>query len=138
MSREEAYLAGKGKDDPGIERWILIAPQLKAADKIWSLGSNELSVKYRSRVDDRGERFKVYSEPPHRAVAEVIAGVTRASSASPAIKRLSKSKTGVLVFYPVRGEKENFTSMGFALQLPPNGRPKELRYGALDDDDALT
>lgn len=134
MSREQIYLGGRGKDDPKIDRWVFLAPQLKNPDDTWSSGKGNppLSVKIRARVDDNGERFKVYSERDHRTIARIIAGLEVPTGVSPVLRKLSHPRTAVICFYPVKDRTEKFESMGFALQLPPNGRPKELRYGALD------
>lgn len=133
MSREQTYLEGEKEDDPHIDRWLFLAPQLKVADDTWALSGERLTVKLRSRVDEQGSRFKVYSEPQHRSIARVVAGLDPTTVTSPILEKVSKPKTAVLCFYPVRAQGEKFVSMGFAIQLPSNGRPKELRYGALAD-----
>lgn len=138
MKRELTYLAGNGADDPGIARWFLLAPQTKTVTRTWVMGSKTFAVKTRSRVDDRGERFKVYTEPDHRKVAEVLAGLKDGSQMSPVVKKNVRDKTGVLLFYPVKDESDSFDSMGFAILLPNNGRPKELRYGAVDDAESIS
>lgn len=135
MSREATYLAGKGKDDPKIERWLFLAPQLQNQDDEWSAAGVDLTVKIRARVDEHGGRFKVFSEPQHRNVAKAVAGLVKPLKVSPALKRLMKPKTGVICFYPVRDRGEAFVSMGFTMLFPPNGRPKELRYSPLVDNE---
>ena len=137
LSRELTYLKATGADDPGVRRWLLVAPQLQKPDlKPFAAAGFNFRVKKRTRVDDGGERYKVYSEPAHRALAEVLAGVTKPAKVSKPTNALMKPETGVILFYPVRDSDggEKFTSMGFGLMLPPNGRPKELRYGALDEE----
>jgi hypothetical protein len=134
MSREEIYLSGKGKDDPKIERWLFLAPQLQSKVDTWPVGKDKLTVKVRARVDGHG-RFKVYSERQHRTIARVAAGLEKAATVSPALRKVMKPGTAVLCFYPVRDRGEDFVSMGFTLQLPSNGRPSELRYSALADQD---
>jgi hypothetical protein len=141
LSRELTYLRAKGKDDPGIRRWMLVAPQLdQSSPDDWRAAGRRFTVKQRARVDDGGERYKAYSEPAHRVLARVLAGKIEATEANENLEGLIEPGTAVILFYPVRdsGRGEKYTTMGFALMLPPNGRRKELRYVALDEEAAET
>lgn len=127
LTRELRYLAGRGSDDPLIDRWIVIAPQLRTdARAKWG----RFDVKQRSRVTEKGDRYKVYSESHHVDMARYLAGVRDDVSASRTTQQLRRPRTGVMLFYPVRDfdNKEKYTSMGFGLMFPPNPNTAKLRY----------
>jgi hypothetical protein len=131
LKHQVAYLEGK-EGSVGIERWLVLAPQLENADRFWPTrqikGVPRFSVKERSRV--LLKRFGVYSEPPHRTVAKYIAGFDiPATSVAGASIPAKVAGTAVMLLYPVRpASGEAFDTIGFSLYFPPNTLAKRLSY----------
>jgi hypothetical protein len=102
-----------------------------------------MRVVRRSRVD--GARFKVFSEPRHRAVADAIAGIQKFSWVSAHTAQLVVPGTAVLLFYPVVTEvpklrrvvEDHEISIGTALHFPPNRIQEPLVFGVQDADRPL-
>jgi hypothetical protein len=130
IQREIDFLSNStGHADPAIDTWLIIAPQMLAGEKAtWAAGELELTVKFRSRVSEEG-RFKTYSEPDHRLVAAYLCGVEQGDSRSKSTLALKKARQAALLLYPVRGEGETETSIGFAMLFPPNDIKVQLRWG---------
>jgi hypothetical protein len=129
LSRLLDFLDGTGATDPGIDRWVLIAPQLKSPSRVpaWIAGDTEFSVKYRSRAATNGIRVKAYSEPLHRDIAKQIACASGSEPADDAVRALAGPGTAVMVFYPAHHIRQEdavpddlVPTMGFGLQFPAN------------------
>ena len=131
LARQLDFLAGEGDRDPMIDHWILLLPQLKRPKFYWD-SSLQLSAVERSRLDDR---FKAFSEPRHRDIAEVIAGLAEGENVSADLKRLIRPRSGVALIYPAieKGTKPRVdddkvaqdadVSMGLAFLAPKNSIP---------------
>lgn len=130
------FLAGSGSLDPGIEKWLFLAPQPKTVFKSWHCNGKEFSIRERNRVETAG-RYSVYSEPDHRTAAECFAGIEDRQIAAGG-KDLRASKQGVFLFYPVMSEEERKSpkwkspTMAFALLFPKNGIKKQIAYTVAD------
>jgi hypothetical protein len=139
---EKEYLLGTGRHDPGIARWLFISPQVGDDIAYWSCGQ-PMRVVRRSRVD--GARFKVFTEPRHRAVADAISGIRKFSWVSAQTAQLVVPGTAVLLFYPVVTEvpkvrrvvEDHEVSIGTALHFPPNRIQEPLVFGVQDADRPL-
>jgi hypothetical protein len=125
VTRLVEFLNAGGDRDPEIDRWILIAPQLKKPSRVgsWSVAGLDLSVKFRSRSLE--ERVKAYSEPLHREVAEAIALAPKHGREP---QELAAPRTGAVLFYPAHHMQDDeevpegfVPTMGFAL-LPPENK----------------
>jgi hypothetical protein len=127
MRLEQEFM---GRDDAGIDDWLIIAPQLQSPfkNRYWPVGGHSLTVKYRARV---GLRVGAFSEPVHRAVAEAIIGDSPCDdSATEAFRR---SGRGVMLFYPaVHQDMAEIPTMGFALLFPRNSIPSQILFGVVD------
>jgi hypothetical protein len=130
LAREAAYLEGS-YGDPGIDRWLIVAPQMANPDAYWPEAKSSdlprLPVRERSRV---GRRFGSLSEPHHVKVANYLANIGE-SDLSPLSQNFSKLKltrTAVMLFYMVKDRSEDFESVLFALQFPNNSIPGKLAW----------
>ena len=73
LELESQFLHGTAIGDPQIDDWLLLMPQLQLHRKPWqTAGYTFISVE-RARVGGFG-RFKAYTGPNHRKVAEIIIG----------------------------------------------------------------
>ncbi len=131
IQREIDFLEMSPKaGDPGIDTWLIIAPQLKSADGLkWTAAGLDFSVKGRSRINEAG-RFKAFSEPDHRAIASYLCGIEEGTTSSRATLDLKRDRQGALLLYPVVPERtKEQTSIGFALFFPKNQIRAQLRWG---------
>jgi Z1 domain len=147
---EREFLAGKGNFDPEIDRWIVIFPQRgDSEDAVWECG-HPLKVVKRSRTtrDGGNQPFKVFSEPRHRAVAEVVMRNLGGAGATADTLSLRRSRTAVALVYPTLEElpptarpiADEEISIGFWLGFPINAVKEQLVFGVRDSSkpDAIT
>lgn len=109
--------------DPGIDRWLLLSPEISNPQGIFRLGGVDLNVVVRTRQSPT--RFNTYNDPTHRAFARHLAGPDLLSEPSKALEDLRAPKTGVMILYPIaeekgKGERPGVT-VGFTLLYPKNG-----------------
>ena len=134
LELESQFLHGTAIGDPQIEDWLLVMPQLQLRRKPWqTAGYTFISVE-RARVGGFG-RFKAYTGPNHRKVAEIISGNGTVEEANDAVRRLAKSRgRAVLLLYPVfqradeNLEQSEIPTMGFAFISPPNDLPRRAEF----------
>ncbi|MCX4969581.1 Z1 domain-containing protein [Streptomyces sp. NBC_00654] len=92
-----------GEHGPGIDDWLVIAPQQMSARRVAAtvLGSRPLSLAHRRRR--RGDLFGAISEPKHRGAALRIARArdTEKGTGNEIVESLVRERRGVLVLYPV-------------------------------------
>lgn len=116
----------------GIVSWLIVAPQRRESfgDSLVLNGTGKFTVKERHRDEGRG--FQVFGEPPHRTIAEFLAGIepgkSRVASPDENTKRLRIDHRGVMLLYPVRETKEDKVSIGFELFFPPNKIPFDVNF----------
>lgn len=123
--------------DPQIEDWLVIAPQISEAEAsgVWQVGTHALRVVNRSRHQDGSERYKAFTEPRHRKVAEGLIGVSSTDMNGAARKYLKASGRGVMLLYPCRDkalEPEGFVTPGFALLVPKNNLVQQIAFTVRD------
>ncbi|MEE1739553.1 Z1 domain-containing protein [Streptomyces sp. BE147] len=98
----EALLTA-GEHGPGIDDWLVIAPQQMSSRRVAAtvLGSRPLSLAHRRRR--RGDLFGAISEPKHRGAALRIARArdTEKGTGNGIVESLVRERRGVLVLYPV-------------------------------------
>ena len=70
-----------------IDRWVLIVPQIKGTVGSWPSPVGDVAIAQRTKTTT-GTRFKAFTEPRHRRVAEYIAGVRLAPDANGSTKAL--------------------------------------------------
>lgn len=129
VQREIDFLQNRSdKADPGVDSVLILAPQLQAADaQVWAAAGLKLTVKRRARINEEG-RFKAYSEPDHRLVAEYLCGSKSGTTKHRATLDLIEERQAVLLLYPVCPEDEKETSIGFAIFFPRNNIRAQLRW----------
>lgn len=109
---------------PGIDRWLVMSPEIATPNGTFALEGAELHVVFRGR--ETAARLKTYNDPGHRAFARDISGQLFMTDPSPELQALRAPGTGVMLLYPiteVRGVKvkPEEASIGFTLLFPKNG-----------------
>jgi Z1 domain len=134
LKLESQFLHGTAVGDPQIDDWLLLMPQLRSNRKPWQTGGYTFSSVERARVGGYG-RFKAYTDPNHRKVAEVISGNTFAEAANDEVRALAMPRRrGVLLLYPVfqradeNLEQSGIPTMGFAFIPPRNELPRRAEF----------
>jgi hypothetical protein len=134
LKLESEFLHGASMGDPQIDDWILLMPQLRSNRKPWQTAGYTFSSVERARVGGHG-RFKAYTDPDHRKVAEVISGKAPATGADLELCKLVMPRgRGVVLLYPVfqsadeNPEQSGIPVMGFAFIAPPNNLPRRVEF----------
>ncbi|MGW9457975.1 Z1 domain-containing protein [Streptomyces globisporus] len=100
-------LLSTGEGGEGIDDWLVVLPRQTSSRRVEAsvLGSAPLSLAHRSRR--RGDLFGAIGEPKHREAALRIARASDAAirSGDETLKSLAGDRRGVVVLYPVVGEK---------------------------------
>ena len=123
--------------DPEINDWVLLLPQVKSTRKPWTVDDFSFATVERSRIDNSG-RFKAFSEPRHRHVAEVFAGLSEDRIEGEVGDFAGCLRRGALLLYPTYPfEKDEpdwpaIPAMGMAILPPPNSHPRRLGWGVHD------
>lgn len=121
----ETDFANRAVDAGEIARWLVVVPQVKGDTVEWpDAGVGPVSVARRSFDDTTG--YSVFSEPRHRDVAKVLAGLPQVMSGlSTDLEELRAPKTAVIFLYLVQpiGDEAPLddiagASVGFAVQFP--------------------
>ncbi len=121
-----------GMGDPGIQDWLIVAPQTRTAPMgTWHAAGKDLNVVERARDDGDRRRFKAFSEPRHRYIAEAIAGIGD-TQPNPSIVELSGPGRGVMLLYPCRESNQHPISIGFALLFPKNQLVATMKFVVAD------
>lgn len=129
LQHEIEFMSGS-EGDPEISDWLVMIPLVTETKNCWPpekvAAISQIPVQKRSRI---GERFKVYTTSSHRAVAEYIASTSeRFQPTDESAKALIKPHRGVMLFYPVKDDNEDFVSIGFALLFPKNNIQRKIHY----------
>lgn len=120
------------KQKHAITSWLLLFPQIKTSFgpplDLNALG--EFTVKKRKRV---GQRFGIFGESSHHAIAEFMASKKdkqkiQLVSSNEATKHLHKLHRGIALFYPVRETESQSVSIGFELLFPANNLSFDLGF----------
>ena len=136
LAVELEFFRGKGLGDPAIDDWVILLPQLKASSRDpWEVAGRVLTTVERARVDGFG-RFKAYSDPGHRRVAEIISGKVKGEATDADGKEIQRERRrGAVLLYPVWPKgidepelKPVLPAMGFALLPPLNDLPKRAEF----------
>jgi Z1 domain len=136
---ELEFFRGKSSiGDPEIEDWILYMPQVKSKRDPWVVAERTFATVERSRVDSFG-RFKAFSEPRHRQVAEILVGVADGEVVGDDAGLLAAgARRGSLLVYPTYPFKDaesdwpEIPAMGIAILPPNNSHPRRLAWGVKD------
>lgn len=136
---------------PGIDRWLIMSPEITNPQGSISLQGCDLHVVYRTRKPAGGARFNTYNDKRHRAFAEHLAGIKVLAEPSESIAALRQPKTGVMLLYPITETKgagpRSPVTVGFTLLFPKNSirnavgftvRTPERPYDAVVDIDEAT
>lgn len=135
LELESQFLHGTAIGDPQIDDWLLLLPQLQhPSRKPWQPAGHTFTSVERARVAGYG-RFKAYTDPDHRAVAEVISGKRAANEVNDQVHELAKARgRGVVLLYPVfpraddEVEQPETPAMGFAFICPLNKLPRRAEF----------
>jgi hypothetical protein len=130
---ELAFLGG-AHGSPDIDDWLVLVPQLEHYDSLWpDPDEGPLGVVRRGRISEDG-RFKVFSVPQHRAIAEFIAGVYAGTDPNDALRKLRAKRRAVLVIYLVRPRDDDAApvSVGFGIQFPESSAEKRVTWRLKD------
>jgi hypothetical protein len=123
MQLQLEFLKGSA-GSPGIDRWLVISPEIATAQGSLSLGGADLDVVYRSRKPEGGARFNTYNDKRHRAFAEHLAGIKGLAEPSESLSDLVAPRTGVMLLYPITetkgSAKRDGLTVGFTLLFPKN------------------
>jgi len=137
MNLQIEFLERVGKQDPQIDGWLLLAPQIGSPKGILKIKGVDFGVVYRERIETR---FGTYNDPRHRAFAEYIAYGKELSGVNDGLQALRKAHRGVMIYYPVTPIKKNakpskppFTT-GFTLLFPPNDISSPITFGVRRPD----
>lgn len=108
--------------DPGINRWLVVSPEIANPQGTFELQGVDLHVVYRTRQSPT--RFNTYNDPNHRAFARHLAGPETIPGASNALEALKGARTGVMILYPITEKKgsgkRDLVTVGFTLLFPEN------------------
>lgn len=142
-TREREYLRGTGDKDPEIARWVVFIPQREDESAYWPCCGQALRVIKRSRTTDaRGNsRFKVFSEPRHRAVAELVAAWPDSGVATADTATFLVPGTAVALLYPAVESmparpvalSDAHVNMGLSLFFPKSRIKETLIFGVRDE-----
>jgi hypothetical protein len=121
------------RSDNRIGQWLLLLPQLdkEGGMGVWNDVRPPLHVVKRSRIGEEGgdRRFKAFSDPVHRQIAEFLAGGgSRSADASDDLLGLLRPDTAVALVYPVRESASAPISIGLALRFPPNNLGFDIAF----------
>lgn len=130
MLHELEFMSGL-EGDPGITDWLVMIPLVNQMNNCWPPEKvdniPQIPIQKRSRI---AERFKVYTTSSHRAVAEYIASTSDRFQPDDdsVVKELRNPHRGVVLFYPVKDDYDDFISIGFALLFPNNNIQRKIHY----------
>jgi hypothetical protein len=138
IQRVIEFLEGTGEHDPEIDQWLFLAPQQKGLVGRGDIAGEKFSVFKRKRL--ASGRMSIYSEPPHKILAEFASLKKRKDETKPPIKNLSKSgselyspRQAVFLYYtiePKSDDKDRFPA--FVLQYPNNSIETQIQFGVKD------
>jgi hypothetical protein len=140
LKLESQFLHGTAIGDPQIDDWLLLLPQLQRSNrKPWQPEGYTFTSVERAKV--ASGRFKVYTDPGHRVVAEVISGNAAAEENNDEVHELTKPRgRGVVLLYPVFPradedlEQSGIPTMGFAFICPRNDLPRQAQFTVIRKD----
>lgn len=135
LKLELDFLRG-GLGDPEIEDWILLMPQLQRSSRLpWQVAGETFTTVERARIDGGG-RFKAFTVPYHRLMAEVLTGVSAGEPVNGPTRDLHRElKRGALLLYPTypkieeQVQQPTIPAMGFAFLPPRNSLPRRIVFG---------
>lgn len=134
LAVELDFFKGRGTSDPQIDDWIILLPQLKTNVRTpWEVAGRIFTTVERSRVGGFG-RFKAYSDPGHRRVAEVLTGKLSGDALDVDGKAIEMSRRrGAILLYAVWPKETEEPepvrpTMGFAILPPQNDLPKQAQF----------
>jgi hypothetical protein len=131
LERQMDFLGG-ASGSPGIEQWLIVAPQLKDGASTWDASGFRLSVI--SRAQEPSGRYNVYTDPNHVLTAEYLCGLRDEEYVGKGVTLgLRRSDQAVMLLYPVQAPGEpDPPNVGFALQFPKNNLPTRIVWGVRD------
>lgn len=89
-----------GSSQPGVDDWVILAPQHSNGNKRVSIGTSSRSFSWFARERRRGPVFGAIRDPKHTATAFRIAGAVP-SSGDAATEQYVAERRGAVVLYPI-------------------------------------
>ena len=129
------------KGNPGIDSWLLLAPQLvnEEPEREWAAEGKKFAIRHRA-LTGKETRYNVYTEPSHVQAARFLVGLEEGLAGNKWTSRLKAQRQGVLLFYPVLDEDTEaqtahpVPTMGFALVFPANHIQTKIRWEVRKDE----
>jgi hypothetical protein len=135
MELQIEFLQRVGAQDPQIDDWLLVAPQINTPRATIKIQGIDFGVIYRERTE---LRFGTYNDPKHRAFAEDIAYGEVLANANDQLLSLRKARRGVMIYYVITDEKTKKPkppySTGFTLLFPKNDIRSPITFGVRRPD----
>lgn len=138
LQLELDFLRGKSDvGDPEIDDWVLYMPQVKSNRTPWRVDNFNFATVERSRIDNSG-RFKAFSEPRHRHLAEIFANISDDEIEGDGSEFAGYSRRGTFLLYPTypfaKDEPDwpEIPAMGLSILPPANSHPHKLGWGVAD------
>ena len=119
------FLQKTGAQDPKINDWVCLAPQIGSPRDIISINKAQFGVVYRSRHAEEPARFHTYNDPKHRLFAECITRSKPFDTMNEALSSVCAPHRAVALYYPITDvdgpskPKPPYTT-GFTLLFPEN------------------
>jgi hypothetical protein len=135
MLEQLDFLKRTDKYDPGIDDWLLFAPQVSDPRGTDILAGTEFGVVFRSRPDE-GNRLSTYNDPVHRKFAEYISMQGLLDKPNDRLKALRRPRRGVIIFYSITDIDKPAKAIppftpGFTLLFPPNDIDTTITFGVV-------
>lgn len=133
LAPELEFLSGTQGEDPEIDDWAIIVPQLQRSgtEAEWKVAGRQLSVHLRNRFQATN-LVNAYSGPDDRKVAAVMTLAAEAVKVNPALAALRRERRGALLLYPIAHTKkvikEWTPTIGFTLAFPPNHIRRQIGF----------
>lgn len=142
FTRVIGFLSGSGDDSPEIDCWRVLLMDQPSAPSKWKFESLSCGVFRRGRT---GDRFNIFSEPRHKAIAKHLTGTLKLSSPNDELIGISEERQAVCLVYPVVPKDFNGgpivadtdVTLGLSLEFPKNSIPKLINWRVKDPRGSL-
>ncbi|QGW66673.1 endonuclease [Lysobacter soli] len=130
------FLSGTGGHSPDVDKWRVILMDNPSAAGKWRFNGKAVGVFERGGT---AERFNVFSESRHKAVAAHLTGVTALSSPNAQLVAMTQPRQAICLIYPVvprdfggTSVKDTEITLGMHLEFPANRIPEQINFRVRD------